>query len=264
MMLMKNNSAYFPVRRRAQFLLLFTITVLTVSWTVLVPCYVAATSPSESSSWWDGMKFDDSQHDNVTRTSSSSSSSTTTTTTSHSEGPIRHDSDPILLQVPCGIMIGSDNINDNDNSDDVLPLTTIIDTSLATSTIQSSALQTYPQLQTLLVRHEETETTTTTRTGRFVIPAGTLQLRMGSVEATVPAPALEVIMETSRHTHDSWQLRLGLDFLRQYQAMVDIGNESLQLTLPSHNSEKIIPMVTVPFLRPRASLNFGDSDGDEL
>ncbi|KAG7336693.1 hypothetical protein IV203_024646 [Nitzschia inconspicua] len=54
-------------------------------------------------------------------------------------------------------MIGSDNINDNDNSDDVLPLTTIIDTSLATSTIQSSALQTYPQLQTLLVRHEETE-----------------------------------------------------------------------------------------------------------
>ncbi|KAG7365333.1 hypothetical protein IV203_038536 [Nitzschia inconspicua] len=262
-MMMKINSACFPVGRWGQFLLLFTITLL--SWTILLHYNVVATSTSESSSWWDGMKFDD-RHDNVTRTSSSSSSSSsTTTTTSHTEGSIRHDNDPILLQIPCGIMIGSDNNINNDNSDDVLPLTTIIDTSLATSTIQSTALQTYPQLQTLLVRHEETDTATTTGTGRNVIPADTLQLRMGSVEATVPAPALEVVKETSRHAqHDSWQLRLGLDFLRQYQAMVDIGNESLRLKLPSHDSEKIIPIVTVPFLRPRASLNFGDSDGHEL
>jgi hypothetical protein len=153
-----------------------------------------------------------------------------------------------LLQIPCGLMILETDTATKPASDDVLPLSTIIDTSLATSTIHSNALQKYPRLQAL-VRQENDYND---NKGKLLyLPSSTLQLRMGSIEATVAAPALQISKDDQS---SEWELRLGLDFLRQYQAVVDIQDESLLLRVPSQDGRAA---VMVPFLRPRGSLDLG-------
>lgn len=204
-------------------------------------------SPS-SSSWWDGMKFGDRYHDK----------NDTVTQERPSGGP--------MLQVPCGLIVMTDTAttdthNHNKELDDVLPLSTIIDTSLSVSTLHPNALQKYPQLQQLQHVLAEDET--------MMIPSsGTnhnhnLLLRLDDV--TVPAPPLIQVSSPKDKLSSSseWDLRLGLDFLRQHQAILTVGgddDESLQLRLlDENNNHNNRVVVSIPFLRPRPSLEFGDT-----
>jgi hypothetical protein len=251
----------------------FTTTtfLLTVSSStfLLAPSQCAMASPSSSSgsSWWDDMKFDD--------TFDTSNASTE----QHNKNVIVSVGGP-MLQVPCGLMIVLTAMDDhatittttNPFKDVVLPLSTIIDTSLSVSTIQSHFLQQYPQLQALVQRRVTGGASDETSPPQLYLPYGTLQLRMGSVEATVVAPALQIVnfnSTTTSHKNDqhsdSWELRLGLDFLRLYQARLDLGEEeeSLQLRISSTEQEKG-KVVSVPLIRPRPSLHFGDQDNGEL
>jgi hypothetical protein len=222
-------------------------------------CALVVSSSSSSStgnSWWDGMKFDDADPNH------------TLNEQQHKE--ILHIGRS-MIQIPCGliIMVTMDDIDNATTTtvpaEEVLPLSTIIDTSLTVSTIQSNMLQHYPQLQPLVRRVDDDAGDETSP--HLYLPWGTLQLRMGSTEATVVAPALKIVhfhsSTNDQHHDDSWELRLGLDFLRRYQARLDLGEgtESLQLRILSIE-EQNSNVVTVPLIRPRPTFHVGDQQDE--
>jgi hypothetical protein len=241
-----------------KFLTLLLATMMSsTTFLFLAPSRCALASPSStgSSSWWEGIKFEDSD----------------TNISGEQHNVIEGVGGP-MIQIPCGLMIMA-TPGDNEaattsttTAEDVLPLSTIIDTSLSVSTIESSMLQQYPQLQALVRRLPGDEKTSPPQ-HYYYLPTGTVQFRMGSVEATVVAPALKIVNSSSTHDqhNDSWELRLGLDFLRHFHARLDLGEdeESLQLRVSSTEQEKG-KVVTVPLIRPRPSFNVGDQDEAEL
>lgn len=229
----------------------------------------ALVSPSESSagsgsgsSWWDGMQFEDFSIEKSI----------------HSEFDSRYPTGGPVIQIPCGLIVEGCHRNDGSCSSDtltdereVLPLSTIVDTSLSTSTIKQSVLQKYPQLQPLVVRRHGGKDEGT----QFYIPHGRLQLRMGSEEATTLVPPLMIDRQNedaqTSQTENTFELRLGLDFLWQYKATLDLsGSESMKLIIPSSTDMKTptdnkgVSVVYVPFIRPRITLNPGDDSVNEL
>ena len=89
------------------------------------------------------------------------------------------------------------------------------------------------------------------------IPAGVTTLNLGG-ETVVPSPSITIIESTGTKGVD---FLLGLDFLREQQAVIDLRNEELQLRV---NEEDF----SIPFIRPRGSLskinenNNGGGDGE--
>jgi hypothetical protein len=219
----------------------FLVFMLMMLVSVLTTHAFASPLPSPSSaSWWEGMEF----NDNADITDQESN---------------LHLSKEPLIQVPCGLILAGP------GEEDVLPLSTMIDTSLPKSSIHSSALKRYPQLQAL-IRH-----TSKQESSSFYIPAGALKLRMGSVEATTASPALLLVHHDCNDTADSptnFELNLGMDFLREHGAVLDVGEEELKLLVPkshdpSGNKNEVFVYV-VPFIRPRPTLDFGDGNGADL
>jgi hypothetical protein len=197
----------------------------------------ALVSPSESSagsgsSWWDGMQFEDFSIEKGF----------------HSEFDSHFPTEVPTIQIPCGLIVEGCHRYDGSCSSDtltgereVLPLSTIVDTSLSTSTIQQSVLQKYPQLQPLVVRRH----------------GGKDERQNEEAQAS--------------QTTNTFELRLGLDFLWQYKATLDLsGSESMKLIIPSSTDIKTptdnkgVSVVYVPFIRPRITLNPGDDSVNEL
>lgn len=270
----KPQSKYAYNQRRHVVLILCSLLVLFTGMTSNALASPSASIPPSTSeikaagSWWDGENFDDSVEID-------SGSSSTNPQLSFSSGP--------LIQVPCGLIVtGSLSFDasktDNSKGEEVLPLSTMIDTSLTTSTIQSSVLERYPQLQALVRRRSHDDDASTIETDKqttpFYIPAGFIKLRLGSEEATAEAPVLLV-----DHDEDgdrgknaaqqsavdrNFELRLGLDFLRSHGVVLDLEVESMRLHISplqdSKEEREDTVTVSVPFIRPRPTLDFGDME----
>lgn len=245
----------------------------------------AFASADASGSWWEGAAFEDDENNG-----------------GGGRGRQGNNGGPSpLLQVPCGLMVtvtaGPSADDDGDMAVVVLPLTTVmVDTGLRSSTLHRRALDRYPQLRPLLVarvtdpgggnkeyaddgKHEyEYEHDS-------IIPPGRLWLRMGSVEATVRAPALRIVgrlgdddgndvdeNEDEATAAVAADLRLGMDFLRTHHAVIDVGSGEMLLQLAStppnrpgndDDGHDDVIVVTVPFILPRGRVDWdGDDDGD--
>ena len=141
------------------------------------------------------------------------------------------------LQIPCGLILRKEDESHKDG--EVKPVETILDTSLPTSTITLEAVQELGLAPLVVVDDSQH--------GPY-IPINKLWLRMGSIEATVPSPAILVTNEVS----GQFGLRLGMDFMRNNGAVVDLREEELNILVEGSES------AMVPFIRPRPSLSFGD------
>ena len=188
-------------------------------WNVLTYIYVViAAAPSSTGHWWDGMDFEQVSKGNV-------------------NGNLQgYDGSP-PLQIPCGLILLQGGKVDQNVIDaaKVHPLQTILDTSLPLSQMSLKAAQDN-ELFTLMVKDE--------KHGDH-IPAKSLWLRMGSLEATVPAPTILV----KKDLEGSFSLRLGMDFLRQNQGVIDLRKEELNILVKNED-------VMIPFIRPRAPISF--------
>mmetsp|Transcript_4246 Transcript_4246/g.5593 ORF Transcript_4246/g.5593 Transcript_4246/m.5593 type:complete len:316 (+) Transcript_4246:159-1106(+) len=85
------------------------------------------------------------------------------------------------------------------------------------------------------------------------IPAGVFDVHLYGM-VTVPSPAITILEES---TSEGVELLLGLDFLRDHQAIVDLRLEELRLLVDNYE-------YSIPFLRPRGaaftSLSGGSCD----
>ena len=85
------------------------------------------------------------------------------------------------------------------------------------------------------------------------IPAGIFDLHLyGTV--TVPSPAITILEESA---NDSVELLLGLDFLRENKAILDLRNEELRILVKGKEH-------AIPFLRPRGITGLSGGGADLL
>jgi hypothetical protein len=143
-----------------------------------------------------------------------------------------------LLQIPCSVIVGLNEDGHENASAKGHPLQTMLDTSLPTSQMSWQAAKKNGLLD-LVVKDD--------KFGRAYIPAALLWLRMGSLEATVHAPAILVVKDQETE----FDLRLGVDFLRDNKGVIDLREEELNILVGDES-------IMIPFLRPRASLSFGE------
>lgn len=149
------------------------------------------------------------------------------------------------LQIPCGVIRTTDDDVTHVAGSRVHPLATILDTSLPTTTMTLAAAKTKGLLD-LMVGPDDNNS--------HYIPAGKLWLRM--VDVTVPAPAILVVdmnsgLEEKQDASSAFALRLGLDFLRQYESLIDLREGELRMLVEGNE-------YMVPFMRPRPSVSFGE------
>jgi hypothetical protein len=199
--------------------------ILVLVWPFL--SHTVAAPSASNKSWWEGMSMDREDAPKA------DDMGTETKAAAITEGP--------LMQIPCGVIRANDDKNVVSN---VHPLETILDTSLATSTLSWQAVKA-KGLSGLVVKDDQGRT--------YIIPAGALWLRMGSLEATVAAPAILVIHEQQIHPIpiSNFEFRLGMDFLRSNQAVIDLQEEVMNILIEEE-------IVVIPFLRTRTPLSFGE------
>jgi hypothetical protein len=136
-------------------------------------------------------------------------------------------------QIPCGVVLSANGIPE------VHPLRTVVDSSVASSTISREAVNAIGLTEFVQSNHDNN-----------IIPADSFSLRMD--EATVPSPLLRVV----EAGHDAeYELMLGMFFLREHEAQMKDGD----LYIQANGQDEVL----VPFIEPRASLSFDDVN-DEL
>jgi hypothetical protein len=138
------------------------------------------------------------------------------------------------LQIPCGLILTSD----KHDKEKVIPLKTVLDTSLSRSIITTKAIQSKHQDLLGLVRLNELNK------NQEVIPSGSVLLRMGSSPATVPLPTIYL----RDNDDDSYDLRLGMDFLSAYEGIINLRKGELTIVADGQNA-------MIPFITSRGSLN---------
>jgi hypothetical protein len=139
----------------------------------------------------------------------------------------------IQQQIPCGVIQTQHPEPLNHDDSKVHPLETILDTTVSTTTITWAAARENDLLG--LVDWDGTH---------FFLRPKSLWLRLGSLEATVPSPAIRVL-QAKDEKEEAFALRLGLDFFQMNQGSLDSGDE-LFIDI---NGEKVM----IPFIRPRPS-----------
>ena len=82
------------------------------------------------------------------------------------------------------------------------------------------------------------------------IPAGAVVLQIHGHR--IAAPSLTIL----ESTNEGVDLLLGLDFLRDYQATLSLREEEMVITVQNQD-------IQVPFIRPRATLSFGDNNNKD-
>lgn len=80
------------------------------------------------------------------------------------------------------------------------------------------------------------------------LPAGVILLHMHGQDP-IEAPAITIL----EHTNDGVDLLLGLDFLRDHEAILNLRTEEMTLQIAGNSKRE----VSIPFIKPRSALNFG-------
>lgn len=135
------------------------------------------------------------------------------------------------LQIPCGFIIATSLYTSDPSAlltAPVTPLDTTIDPSLRQSTITKDAVLADRYLK---IMYEETPK-------RDHIPAKSLWLRMGSMEATVLSPQLLVVDDNG----SKYKLRLGQDFMGANNGKIDLDEMELYISV-GDNDKVMIPFV---------------------
>lgn len=166
-------------------------------------------------------------------------SSTTTTNT------LPHVHTHPMLQVPCSVQLKTD-----ENDAKVTPLATFVDTGAQVSVLSQRAAAQAGVLHMMDRRYAGHALGVGQCRVLGRLPAGCLVFYLHGI--CVPAPAITVL----EHANEGVDLLLGLDFLRDYQAILNLQTEEMLLTT------KHAGIVAIPFVRPRAVLQFGGSADD--
>jgi len=145
--------------------------------------------------------------------------------------------DDDVLRVPCGYIIADVIHQEQSQSLDnavVKPLRTYVDPFESVSTISKSVVLRDPSLKKI---YEEMGASK-------VIPKGSLYLRMGSLDATLPSPELVVTDDDSEQDH----MQLGRNFLRRAHGRIDLDEMELYVTIGDKTN------VIIPFIQPRRAM----------
>lgn len=154
-----------------------------------------------------------------------------------------------LLQIPCSIQLSA--------TERQTPIHTYVDTGAQVSVLSVQAAGRAGVLQMMDRRYAgHAQGVGKCRVlGR--LPAGALMLHLHG-QVVVEAPAVTIL----EHTNDGVDLLLGLDFLRDHGAILNLRTEEMILQLSSSStSAAATGEVSIPFIRPRATLNFGGTTG---
>lgn len=194
----------------------------------------APTQPKEEGGWFDGL-FDEATKGKVASNAEPSPKSDI----------LKLRNSLRDLQVPCGYIISLSQYTMDPrslNDAPVNPIDTLLDPNLDFSSITESAVMSDRYLKILYEEGGKSKT----------IPAGSLFLRMGSMEATVPSPELRVVKDDVQSS-TSYTIRLGKDFMKATQAKVDLEEREMHVLV---HGERVM----IPFLQRRSS----PASGDEL
>jgi hypothetical protein len=141
-----------------------------------------------------------------------------------------------LLQIPCGL-----SLTDGDQAKDLLTITTVLDTGSQRTVMSWQAAKRTGFLLTHMDQRYAGGRATGVGGSCAVlgrIPEGICRLHLGGGEVTVPSPAIYVLEST-----DSVDVLLGLDFLRDHQAILNLHDEELQIRGQEGQA------VSIPFIR---------------
>ena len=146
-----------------------------------------------------------------------------------------------LLQIPCSIQLTE--------TEKQTPIQTFVDTGAQVSVLSVQAAGRAGLLQMMDRRYAgHAQGVGHCRVlGR--LPAGAILLHLHG-QVVVEAPAVTILEHTP---NDGVDLLLGMDFLRDHGAILNLRTEEMLLLSP--NGE-----VSIPFIRPRASMNVGSHD----
>lgn len=148
------------------------------------------------------------------------------------------------LYVPCGFIVATSlYTHDPDVLDrtDVNPIPTVLDPTIPMSTISRDTVMQDRYLQLIFEDMGDSK----------YIPEGSLYLRMGSLEATLPCPQFLVVDDDP---NSMYKIRLGRNFMKENQARIDLDEMELYITIGDK------PNVMIPFLKIRSSPDLGGSD----
>mmetsp|Transcript_28048 Transcript_28048/g.42773 ORF Transcript_28048/g.42773 Transcript_28048/m.42773 type:complete len:255 (-) Transcript_28048:286-1050(-) len=172
------------------------------------------------------------------------SSSPSTEETENTQSPLHLQTHP-LLQIPCSIQLIT-----TDKGSRKTPLQTFVDTGAQVSVLSVEAAAGAGLLQMMDRRYEGQATGVGECRVLGRLPAGCLIFYMNGQKIS-KSPAITIL----EYTNDGVQLLLGLDFLRDHGAILNLRSEEMTL-LEGEGSREI----SIPFIRTRANLNSGSED----
>jgi hypothetical protein len=165
--------------------------------------------------------------------------------------PPRHMSSHPLLQMPCSLQT-------EDQTGKITPTATFVDTGAQVSVLSYAAARRAGVLHLLDRRYAGHALGVGQCRVLGRLPAGAILLHV--LEHKLAAPAITILEDTNQGV----DLLLGLDFLREYQAILNLREEEISLLVGVDADTGRERTLLVPFIRPRATLaGLGDDKGDE-
>ena len=163
-----------------------------------------------------------------------------------------------LLQVPCALSLG------DDDEDNIWPIPAFLDTGAQRTVMSIQAAERSGFLRTNMDRRYAGGNAAGVSGSCAIVgrvPAGLCQIHLGG-GIVVPSPAIYIIESSAG---DGVDFLLGLDFLRDHKAVIDLFDEELKMHLSDGSTE------SVPFIRLRTTLagleescDSDDSDGGKV
>jgi hypothetical protein len=204
-------------------------------------------SPKESS-WLDGIELEkDHTHDSVLPSPPSFDDEDHNDQDEedgyHDDGVLDSQQNHPLLQIPCAIRIPDESARSQ-------PIRTFLDTGAQRTVMSWDCAEKAGLLQHLDRRYAGQAMGVGSCRVLGRIPAGIGRMTIGGNES-IPSPAITILESTIAGTGTGGvELLLGLDFLRDYQAILNLRSEELQLRVDNRD-------VRIPFIRPRGSSQRG-------
>jgi len=153
--------------------------------------------------------------------------------------PLHLQNNP-LLQIPCAVQLLT-----SDTGSRLTPLQAFVDTGAQVTVLSVAAAERAGLLQMMDRRYTGQAAGVGQCRVLGRLPAGCLTLYLHGVPIC-SSPAITIL----EHTHDGVDLLLGLDFLRDHGAIMNLRREEMTLLIEEGSNKR---EVSIPFIRPRVS-----------